>query len=132
MNVLELIGFEPAPDEKHTTAILREQLLWHAAQSGSRKAIEFAGEQFGRWLQGKPVHPDIMKSVLQIAALGGDQQTFAEMDRRFQSSQVEHERMNILAALGCFEETAPLQSSLLYILDTVPARCSSPHLNRTL
>jgi tricorn protease interacting factor F2/3 len=120
--VLDHIGFEPEPDEKHTTAILREQLLWHATLSGSQSAVEFAGDQFARWMQDKPVHPDIMKSVLQIAALGGDQQTFASLDQRFQSSQIEHERMNILVALGCFKEKASLQNSLQYILDTVPAR----------
>ena len=120
--VLKHVGFEPAPDEKHTTAILREQLLWHTALSGSKSAIEFAGDQFARWQQGKPVHPDIMKSVLQIAALGGNQKTFAQLDERFQSSQIEHERMNILVALGCFKEKVPLQNSLQYILDKVPAR----------
>jgi aminopeptidase N len=120
--VLKHIGFEPGPDEKHTTSILREQLLWHTALSGSQSAIEFAGDQFARWMQAQPVHPDIMKSVLQVAALGGDQQTFAWLDQRFQSSQIEHERMNILVALGCFKEKDLLKRSLQYILDTVPAR----------
>jgi tricorn protease interacting factor F2/3 len=73
-------------------------------------------------MQAQPVHPDIMKSVLQVAALGGDQQTFAWLDQRFQSSQIEHERMNILVALGCFKEKDLLKRSLQYILDTVPAR----------
>ena len=63
-----------------------------------------------------------MKSVLQVAALGGDQQTFAWLDQRFQSSQIEHERMNILVALGCFKQKDLLKRSLQYILDTVPAR----------
>ena len=121
-DVLKDIGFEPGADEKHTTAILREQLLWHAALSGSENAIEFGQDQFARWLQGKTVHPDIMKSVMQIAAFNGDQQTFTSLDERFQQSQIEHERMNILMALGCFKEKAPLESALQYILDTVPAR----------
>ena len=121
-DVLKDIGFEPGANEKHTTAILREQLLWHAALSGSENIIEFGRGQFAGWLEGKAVHPDIMKSVLQIAAFKGDQQTFASLDERFQQSQVEHERMNILMALGCFQEKAPLENSLQYILDTVPAR----------
>ena len=120
--VLKDIGFEPDPDEKHTIAILREQLLWHAALSGSKSAIAFAGEQFKRWIKGKAVHPDIMKSVLQIAAFAGDQQTFTSLDQRFVQSQVEHERMNILVALGCFQKKAPLENALQYILDTVPGR----------
>ncbi len=120
--VLNDIGFEPAPDEKHTTANLREQLLWHAALCDAESVIAFATQQFERWINGDAVHPDIMKSVLQIAALSGDQQTFASLDERFQKSQVEHERMNILVALGCFKEKETLAKSLQYILDTVPAR----------
>ena len=120
--VLKHIGFEPAPDDKHTTAILREQLIWHAALSGSESAIKFGGDQFAGWLEGKTVHPDIMKSVLQTAALDGDQQTFTVLDERFVQSQIEHERMNILIALGCFQEKELLENSLQYILDTVPAR----------
>ena len=120
--VLNDIGFEPTTDEKHTHTILREQLLWHAALSGSESAIDFATEHFAGWMQGKTVHPDIMKSVLQIAALTGDQQTFASLDECFQQSQVEHERMNILVALGCFKEKEPLENALQYILDNVPPR----------
>jgi tricorn protease interacting factor F2/3 len=120
--VLSDIGFEPTADEKHTTAILREQLLWHAALSGSKSAMAFAGAQFERWIKGKAVHPDLMKSVLQIAAFAGDQQTFTSLDQRFVKSQVEHERMNILVALGCFQKKEPLENALQYILDTVPGR----------
>ncbi|MGD8666727.1 MAG: ERAP1-like C-terminal domain-containing protein, partial [Desulfobacterales bacterium] len=79
-------------------------------------------KQFADWMKGKRVHPDIMKSVLQIAAFTGDQQTFACLDERFVQSQVEHERMNILVALGCFKEKKPLENALQYILDTVPGR----------
>jgi tricorn protease interacting factor F2/3 len=120
--ILKQIEFEPQPDEKNTTAILREQLLWHAALSGSQSAMEFARDQFARWMGDQSVHPDIVKSVLQVAALGGDEKTFACLDQRFQSSQIEHERMNILVALGCFKEKVSLQNALQYILDTVPAR----------
>jgi aminopeptidase N len=120
--ILQQIGFKPDPDEKHTTAILREQLLWHAALSGSKNAIDFAGEQYAEWVQDKPVHPDIMKSVLQIAALHGNEKTFKRFDRRFASSQIEHERMNILVALGCFKDIGLLKNTLQYILDVVPAR----------
>jgi tricorn protease interacting factor F2/3 len=120
--ILNNIGFEPVPDEKHTTAILREQLLWHAALSGSESAIEFASDQFTGWMQGKAVHPDIMKSVMQIGAYAGNEQTFEWLDQRFQSSEIEHERINILMALGCFKKKAQIKKAQQYILDTVPAR----------
>ncbi|MGD9225195.1 MAG: M1 family metallopeptidase [Desulfobacterales bacterium] len=120
--VLKDIGYEPAPAEKHTTSILREQLLWHAALSGSEKAADFAREQFTGLMEGKAVHPDIMKSVMQVGAFTGNQETFEWLNQRFQSSRVEHERMNILIALGCFKDGALIQTSQQYILDEVPVR----------
>ncbi|MGD2187118.1 MAG: M1 family metallopeptidase [Desulfobacterales bacterium] len=120
--VLNHIGFEPAPDEKHTTAILREQLFWHAVLSGSKSAIAFGRKQFEGLIQGKMVHPDIMKSVMQIGAYTGSEQAFEWLDQRFQSSKIEHERMNILMALGCFKEKVQIKKSQQYILDEVPPR----------
>jgi tricorn protease interacting factor F2/3 len=73
-------------------------------------------------MEGKAVHPDIMKSVMQVGAFTGNQETFEWLNQRFQSSRVEHERMNILIALGCFKDGALIQTSQQYILDEVPAR----------
>jgi aminopeptidase N len=120
--VLENIGYEPAPDEKHSTAHLREQLIWHAALCGAEKITGFALNQFATLMQGQAVHPDLMKSVMQVGAFIRNEQAFEWLDRRFQSSKIEHERMNILLALGCFKEKALIQKSQQYILDEVPAR----------
>jgi len=120
--VLNKIGYEPASDEKHTTASLREQLLWHAALNGSGEAGAFARKQFEDLVQGKTVHPDLMKSVLQVGAYSGDEKRFEWLIQKLRSSEIEHERMNILMALGCFKDRALIQKSLQYILDEVPAR----------
>jgi aminopeptidase N len=120
--VLENIGCQPAPDEKNATANLREQLLWHAVLCGSDKITAFARQRFADMLQAKAVHPDLMKSVMQVGAFTGNEKTFDWLHRRFQSSKIEHERMNILVALGCFKEAALIQESQQYILDEVPAR----------
>ena len=120
--VLEDIGYQPAADEKNTTANLREQLIWHAALCGSQKTTEFARSQFAAMMQGQAGHPDLMKSVMQVGAFIGNEQAFEWLDKQFQSSEIEHERMNILVALGCFSQKALIQKSLKYILDEVPAR----------
>ncbi len=120
--VLKQIGYEPASDEKHTTAILREQLLWHTVLCGSESAAAFARKQFSDLMQGKAVHPDLMKSVLQIGAYSGDEQCFEWLIQKLRSSKIEHERMNILMALGCFKDSALIQKSQRHILDEVPAR----------
>ena len=120
--ILSKIGLEPVAGEKHTTAILREQLVWEAALCGSSKAIQFADQKFSSLMQNVSVHPDIMKSVMQVAALKGNRQVFTWLDERFKSSQIEHERMNILIALGCFQKRELIKKAQNYVLEKVPAR----------
>jgi aminopeptidase N len=120
--ILENIGYDPAGDEDHPTSLMRDQLIWDAALYGSESAMEFADRQFAALMRGSNVHPDIMKSVMQVGALSGNDQVFEWFDQRFRDSQVEHERMNILAALGCFKDEALIRRCRQYTLDTVPAR----------
>jgi tricorn protease interacting factor F2/3 len=121
-DILENIGYEPVTDESHSTSLLRDQVLWDAALYGSGSALEFAGNKFSSLMDGDAIHPDIMKSVMQVGALSGNEQVFDWFDQRFRDSQIEHERMNILTAMGCFKKKALIQKCRQYILDTVPAR----------
>jgi tricorn protease interacting factor F2/3 len=116
--------------------MLRDQILWDAALYGSQSTLDFIQDQFAALMNGDAIHPDIMKSVMQAAALSGDEQVFDWFDQRLQVSQIEHERMNILSALGCFKEARLIQKTQQYIFDSVPARnkfmpvvalCSNPH-----
>jgi aminopeptidase N len=135
-NLLAKIGYEPAPAEDYPTARLRDQVIWNAALYGSESVLDFAFDRFKSLMGGAAVHPDIMKSVLQVGALAGDEQVFEWFDRRLRESQIEHERLNILTALGCFKDKGLIIKTQQYILDAVPARnkflpvmalCANPH-----
>ena len=119
---LAKIGYEPAPAEDHPTARLRDQIIWNAALYGSEPVMNFAFGRFKSMMSGAAVHPDIMKCVMQVGALAGDGQVFEWFDRRLQESQIEHERLNILTALGCFKDKGLIIKTQQYILDAVPAR----------
>ena len=116
------IGYEPAADEDHPTTLLRDQVIWDAVLYGSRAAGDFVREQFAALMKGDAVHPDIMKSVVRAGALSADQRAFEWFDRRLQTSQIEHERMNILSAIGCFRDERLIKKAQQYLLDSVPAR----------
>ena len=73
-------------------------------------------------MEGNDIHPDIVKSVLQARAYSGDQQVYDWLIQRLDQSRVEHERMNILTALGCFRDGALIDKVLQYVLVSVPAR----------
>ena len=134
--ILHNIGYEPVKDETHTISLLRDKFIWAAAFFGSEAAIEFARDQFKALMAGADIHPDIMKSVLQAGAYTGNGQVYDWLVQRMDQSQVEHERMNILIALGCFKDEALTIKAQQHVLDTVPARnkfipvvamCANPH-----
>jgi len=120
--VIEAIGLEPQPHERHITSVLRDHLLWHAVLYGSGNACDFAREQFGRLRSGKSIHPDIQKSIMQAGAFLEDIDAFNWLLKRFQDSVSEHERMNVLIAMGCFRTMDTMNRSLRCVLDNVPDR----------
>ncbi len=120
--LLERIGYAPRPSEPQTTAILRDHLLFDAVRYGSAQAEGFALQQFETLTRGGPVHPDILRSVMQTGAWHGDGRAFDWFDQRLGRSESEHERMNILAAIGCFRDPAQIGKSLDYVLAKVPPR----------
>ncbi len=121
-DILENIGYEPVSDENHTTSHLRDQLIWDAVLYGSKPALDFAASQFAVLMRGGTVHADIMKSVMRVGALAGIDKTFDWFDRQLRESKIEHARLNMLSALGCFKDDALIIKSLRYTLDAVPAR----------
>jgi len=120
--ILHNIGYEPVKDEQHTTSLLRDKFIWAAAFFGSEAAVEFARDRFKALMAGADIHPDIMKSVLQAGAYSGNGRVYDWLVQRLDQSRIEHERMNILIALGCFKEDALTRKAQQYVLDTVPAR----------
>ncbi len=121
-SLLAQIGYAPSSGEAHPMSMLRDQLLWDAALYGSEPALNFARSQFTVLMNGDAIHPDIIKSVMQAGALAGDDRVFDWFERRLRDSQIEHERMNILTAIGCFKDEGLIKRTQQYVLDTVPAR----------
>jgi aminopeptidase N len=119
---LDRMGYEPREDDRHTTSILRDQLLWNAVLFGSGKAAAFAEARFSELVSGGKVHPDIMRGVMQAGAYLGEGDAYRWLTERFQAAESEHERMNILVALGCFKEKEILEQVQKYVLDQVPDR----------
>jgi tricorn protease interacting factor F2/3 len=121
-NTLTRIGYNPSTNESQTTAILRDQIILQAVIYGSDHTAAFAFDIFKHFTRGGDIHPDIQKSILQVGALKGEDSAFRWLTKRFQSSVSEHERMNILAAMGCFNRKQIIYKALQFALDKVPDR----------
>ena len=121
-NTLVRIGMRPSSGEPAATALLRDQILWHAVIYGSDNAAEFAAVRFESLREGEAIHPDILKSVLMAGALAGDADTLNWLIRRFESCRSEHERIQILTAMGCFQDPDLIRKAFDYTLKEVPVR----------
>lgn len=120
--LLARVGYEPGPGENHTTSMLRDQVILPAAIYGLEEVSEFAAGRFDSLLRGHPVHPDIMRSVMQVGAWTEAEDAFGWFRERLVSTESEHERMNILAALGSFRGAASIETARQFILEEVPNR----------
>jgi tricorn protease interacting factor F2/3 len=121
-NILMKIGFDPNPEEKHTISILRDQIIWHAVLYGSKEAQDFALTKLRKFMRGEAIHPDIVKSVMQVGALNSGAEVFEWLLDRINSSDSEHERINILTALGSFNNRALIEEAQRYTLEKAPNR----------
>jgi len=120
--MLSRIGYEPSEDENHSISILRDQIIFHAVLYNSREAREYSFERFEMLLEGQAIHPDIMKSIMQTGASCFGDDAYRYFTERLLSSDSEHERMNILIAMGWFTPRELLVKARQYILSNVPAR----------
>lgn len=120
--VLAKIGLEPAASETNATAAVRERLLWGATFMGSKRIQDFLNAKFRALQNGEKVDADIVKSVMQNAALNLGREAFNWLLQRFRSSDVEFERLNILLALGSTRDAATISEVLEFVITEVPPR----------
>jgi aminopeptidase N len=120
--VLEKIGFVPEEDEPNTTRILRDSIIYKAVIFGSTFAQNFAQTAFQDLMGGVAVHPDIMKSVMMVGAINDSRTAFEWFKNQIQTTESEHERMNILLALGCLSDETVSREAMQYALTSVPSR----------
>jgi aminopeptidase N len=120
--VFATIGYEPRPNEEHAISVLRNRILWQAVLYGSEQATVFSSSKFDAMLKGDPINPDIMRSVMQSGAWVENDRAFGWFEQRFRSAESEHERQNILTAMGCFRNKDLIEKSLVHVLEEIPAR----------
>jgi tricorn protease interacting factor F2/3 len=119
---LERIGYDPVATDPLTTAILRDQLLWQAVLWASTPATDFVSAQFETLAGGGTVNADIARAVMQGGAWTMGRPALTWLHRRLAESPSEHERINILAALGSFQEWPLIEEALAFTLEQVPPR----------
>lgn len=121
-SALGAIDYAPSSDEPQTTAILRDQLFFHGALLEAQEIVLFLKEQFKAFQEGKTISPEIYRSVLTAGAVLGGEKALESIITHFEKSQVEHERMALVTALGSFKEWHLQAKALDFAMEKVPDR----------
>lgn len=104
------------------TSALRDSIFFQAAACGSGDAARFLLDTFGFMQKGGLVHPDIVRAAMQAGAAFAQGNPLEWFRKRLGTTESEHDRINVLTALGCFQDRDRIQNALAFVLDEVPDR----------
>lgn len=119
---LERLGWDPLEGEPLGHARLREDLLWPAVVYGAPGAAAEAARRLADLDRGGVAHPDLLRGLLQAGAWLGGPAALEALVARYRRAAGEHERLAVLAALGCFQESQALRGAWDFALGEVPGR----------
>ena len=120
--VLQEIGYEPNEAETHKITNLRSNLLIASYQFNDEGVAAFAKKKFSDYLEGKEVNADILASIMRIGAAQRPDSYSSLIQRLEKAETSEPEKINILRAIGSFEDKDLLLTVLEYVLENVPSK----------
>jgi alanyl aminopeptidase len=126
------LGWQPKPGESSDAKELRPTLLSLVASGGhDKELIAQASALAWKWLDDHgAVAPDLVGTVLRVAAHFGDQKLFDRLHAETKKTTDRQERGRYLSAMGAFRDPAIVDQALaLAITDEIDLREGSALLN---
>jgi alanyl aminopeptidase len=113
------LGWHPDPNEPDSTRLLRLALVPEVASDGEQKELIGEADKMARaWLKGdKTIAPDLVGSVLRVAAEFGDRDLFDQFLAAAKKEQDRGTREKLIGALGSFRNPAIVNASLELVFD---------------
>ena len=121
-NYIDKYGLEPIDEEKIDQALIRNSILWAAFSYGNQTAEEFGQAGFGKILEGKKVHQDILSSVLKIGAATNNKSAPYFMQKLLAPDTPDVEKLYVLEAFGCQRNKKDILKTLNMNLKQVPSQ----------
>lgn len=108
------LGWQPRPGEDANARNLRQMMLGIAAGSGDDPALASQARKLAEaWLvDRKAVDPDVLGTVLDVAARHGDRALFDRFLAEARKTQDREERSDLFFALGSFREPSLARAAL--------------------
>ncbi len=112
------LGWQPQAGEDESKRLLRRALVPDVASEGEEKAlIAKAGELANAWLTDhKAISPDLVGSVLNVAAEFGDKDLFDRFHAAAKSEKDHRTRETLIRTLGAFRNPAIAKAGMALLL----------------
>ena len=112
------LGWQAKPGEGNDTKELRPELLRLVAGEGKDPALIAEAKTLAwKWLDDhKAVQPELVATVLNVAARNGDQKLFERIHKDALAAKDRQERQRLIRALGGFRDPAILKQVLAILL----------------
>ncbi len=113
------LGFTPRAGESEDDAMLRPLLLGLVADHGEDTELRASARKAAeRWLRDrKAVPPDLVETVLESAAYGGDRALFDAYVAEAKKTEDRSDRTSLLEALGQFRDPALLNDAFALVVN---------------
>lgn len=112
------LGWTVHPDDDDDTRLMRPRLLWLVAADGEDPPLAAEAATLARrWLEDRAaVHPDLVETVLAVAARNGDASLWKRFHDRARIEQDLEDRKRLLGAMGNFRDAALVERNLQLVL----------------
>jgi len=112
--LLELVGWEPAPDEAPRRGTVRARLIAALGTAGADGAVrQEATRRLERWWEtGTGLAPDLLSAVTTVVASQADEARYEELHERYRNAATPQEHLRYLYALGHVDDTPLLERTL--------------------
>jgi len=140
--IVDLLGWEPQPSEDHLTGMLRGLVIRRLGLSGDEDIIEEAKRKFQAHVDGsQAIAADLRSAVYCIVSRNGNEQTFDELVKLYETTTHMEEQNRLVRVLGYSKDPELIQKALDFCLsdkvrsaDTVfaMAGCTSSLVGRQM
>jgi alanyl aminopeptidase len=112
------LGWRPREGEDENTRLLRQSLVPNVAlEADEKQLVSQASELARNWLSDhKAVPPELVGSVLRVAASHGDREFFDRLHEAAKNEKDQRTREIMIGALGAFGDPALAQAGLNLLL----------------
>ncbi len=110
------VMWEEKKKEKHTTTLLRSNIIGRLGLSNSQDILNEASRKFNDYLKSKKLDANLKSVVYALAAYNGDWKVYRKIKSLYMEAEMEEEKSRLLSAMAAFKQRGILKDVLEFSL----------------